>query len=65
MKEKIGENAGKIWTVLCEAGKSNVKDLKKATKLTEKDMFAGLGWLAREDKVAFEEVKKEVFVYLV
>ena len=64
MKEKIGDNAGKVWSVLHESGKSNIKDLKKATKLTEKDLFAALGWLAREDKVVFDEIEKEVFVFL-
>lgn len=65
MKEKIGENSGKVWTALNEAGKSNIKDVKKLTKLTEKDLYAALGWLAREEKIAFEEDEKEVFVYLV
>ncbi len=65
MKEKIGENAGKVWAVLSETGKSNIKDVKKATKLAEKDLYAALGWLSREDKVSFEEEEKEVFVSLV
>ncbi len=66
MKEKIGVNAGLVWTVLSEnKGKANLKDIKKATKLTEKDLYAALGWLAREDKVNLEEADKEVFVCLV
>jgi hypothetical protein len=65
MKEKIGENAGKVWIALTQAGKSELKDLKKITKLTEKDLYAALGWLAREDKVAFEEIEKDIYVSLV
>ena len=65
MKEKIGINAGKVWTALNEAGKSSIKDVKKLTKLTEKDMYAALGWLAREDKIAFEEEGSDIFVFLV
>lgn len=64
MKEKMGVNAGKVWAVLNEAGKSDIKDVKKATKLTEKDMYAALGWLAREEKIAFEEDGKEIFISL-
>ncbi|MFT4071533.1 MAG: winged helix-turn-helix domain-containing protein [Dysgonamonadaceae bacterium] len=64
MKEKIGENAGKVWAVLNEVGNSNLKDVKKATKLTEKDLYAALGWLAREEKIVFEEADKEIFVAL-
>ena len=61
MIEKIGTNAGKVWTLLDEAGTQNVKDLKKSSKLTDKD----LGWLAREGKVALVEDGKEVFVSLI
>lgn len=64
MIEKFGINAGKIWTLLDESGRQNVKDVKKATKLTEKDLYAALGWLAREGKVTVEEDEKEVFVSL-
>lgn len=66
MKEKFGVNAGNVWNALSETkGKANLKDIKKATKLTEKELYAALGWLAREDKVEIEEVEKEIFVSLV
>jgi hypothetical protein len=64
MVEKIGCNAGKVWTQLDAAGRSNVKDLKKLTKLTDKDLYAAIGWLAREGKLTLEEVDKEIFVSL-
>ena len=64
MVEKIGINAGKIWTVLDEKGRQNVKDLKKATKLTDKDLFAALGWLAREGKLSLVEEDKDLFASL-
>ncbi len=64
MIERIGINAGKVWTVLDETGRQNVKDVKKATKLTDKDLYAALGWLAREGKVAMEEVDKERYISL-
>jgi hypothetical protein len=57
MKEKIGTDAGYIWNVLHEKGTKGVKELKKLTKLAEKDIYAAMGWLAREEKLLFE--KKE------
>lgn len=64
MIEKIGINAGKVWTILDENGRQNVKEVKKAAKLTEKDLYAALGWLAREGKVVMEKVEKEIFISL-
>ncbi len=50
--EKIGENAGLIWNAL-QGGALTTKALKKATKLKEADLNLALGWLARENKIAF------------
>ena len=63
LKEKIGTNAGLIWTAL-ENGELNVKAVKKATKLAEKDLNLALGWLAREEKIVFSEAEGELFVSL-
>ncbi|MEE1208388.1 MAG: winged helix-turn-helix domain-containing protein [Muribaculaceae bacterium] len=49
--ETIGMNAGAIWTALSEADAMGVKQLKKVTKLKDKELYAALGWLAREDKI--------------
>lgn len=65
MIEKIGTNAGKVWTLLDETGTQNVKDLKKSSKLTDKDLYAAIGWLAREGKIALDDQEKELFVSLV
>lgn len=64
MIETFGINAGKIWTLLDEKGRQNIKDVKKATKLTDKNLYAALGWLAREGKIKLEEETKELFVSL-
>lgn len=63
LSKKIGENAGLVWTAL-QGGELNVKAVKKATKLTEKDLNLALGWLAREGKVKFNEVEGELFITL-
>ena len=66
MIELIGTNAGKVWNALNEGGKMSLKALKKATKIkAEKDMYAALGWLAKEGKLAFEEADGETRVSLV
>lgn len=66
MIELIGTNAGKVWNALNEGGKMNLKTLKKTTKIkAEKDMYAAIGWLAKEGKLAFEEVDGEITVSLI
>ncbi len=64
MIEKIGINAGRVWTILDEKGRQNVKEVKKAAKLTDKDLYAAIGWLGREGKVVMEEVDKEIYISL-
>ena len=66
MIELIGTNAGLVWNALNEGGKMSVKAVKKATKIkAEKDMYAAFGWLAKESKLAFEDVEGEWYVALV
>ena len=49
LKEKAGVIAGQIWEALNE---------------TEGNLFLGLGWLLREDKIETSEVDGELFVKL-
>ena len=60
--EVIGTWAGQVWNALNESGKLTVKGLKKATKLKEKELYAALGWLAREGKVSMYEVDADIEV---
>ena len=64
MIETFGITAGKIWSLLDKTGRQNIKDVKKAAKLTDKTLYAALGWLAREGKLKLEEEGKELFVSL-
>jgi hypothetical protein len=65
MIEQIGTNAGLVWNALSESGKLNIKEMKKVTKIkAEKDVYAALGWLAKEGKLAFDETEGEIFVSL-
>lgn len=54
----IGENAGKIWTVLNENGKMTETKLKKETELSSADFYTAMGWLAREGKVQVEYAER-------
>ncbi|HIX27050.1 MAG TPA: winged helix-turn-helix domain-containing protein [Candidatus Barnesiella excrementigallinarum] len=62
--EVIGTWAGQVWNALNESGTLTVKGLKKATKLKEKELYAALGWLAREGKVSLNEVEADIEVVL-
>ena len=66
--EVIGTNAGTVWVALNSADALGIKQLKKITKLKEKELYAALGWLAREDKVNIvpdPEDAKELIISLV
>ena len=62
--EKIGENAGNIWKILKEHGQMSSNALKKTTHLSEKDVNMGLGWLARENKLSFEQEGNQTLISL-
>jgi hypothetical protein len=49
---RSGLIAGKIWSVLNEKGSLNKEELMSNAGLDEHDFYTGLGWLAREDKIA-------------
>lgn len=49
--DTIGYNAGLVWNALNEADALGLKQIKKVTKLKDKELYAALGWLARENKI--------------
>lgn len=66
--ETIGLWAGAVWNALNDAeGTQDMKGLKKVTKLKEKEIFAAIGWLAREGKVYIvtDEEGKQINVNLI
>ena len=66
LQEKAGNIAGLIWNALSEAEAAQTfKQIKKATKLAEKDFNLGLGWLLREDKINTVETgdEKDPYAY--
>lgn len=66
--DTIGLNAGSVWAALDAAVALDTKQLKKIAKIkTDKELFAALGWLAREGKINFvpSEDSKELIISLV
>jgi len=59
LASKSGSSAGRIWSVLNEKGCLKKDDLIKSTKLDENDLYNGIGWLAKENKIA---IKNEYYI---
>lgn len=55
MEKKIGEAAGKVWKALNAAGVMGKPQLAKATGLPADLLNQGVGWLAREGKLASDD----------
>jgi Winged helix-turn-helix domain (DUF2582) len=51
---KIGETAGAIWETLSRLGPLNFSLLMDQVPAPQSVFFMAIGWLAREDKLAFE-----------
>ena len=66
--EAIGSWAGLVWNALSATDTVGLKQLKKITKLKDKEVFAAIGWLAREGKIVIlpnEEDEKDILFQLV
>ena len=53
--DTIGYNAGLVWNALNEADALGLRQIKKITKLKDKELYLALGWLASENKIAIAE----------
>ncbi len=61
--EQAGEFAGRIWNALNGTEGLTLKEIKKATKLKDKELYLGFGWLLREDKITSKVAEEEeIFV---
>lgn len=67
--DTIGVFAGQVWHVLNDSVAMGTKQLKKAAKLkSDKELYAAIGWLAREGKITIQtsqEDEKELIITLV
>ena len=64
-KIKIGENAGVIWRELNARGEQNISNLKRNTRLDEKNLYLALGWLAKENKIVFSQRQRQIVIGLI
>ena len=49
--EEFGFNAGRVWNALSMNGPLTETQLMEETSLRENEVFAAVGWLARENKI--------------
>jgi hypothetical protein len=49
-----GNKAGVIWEYLKDKNSSTKQDLLKKTNLSKDEFYFGIGWLARENKIALD-----------
>ena len=64
MQAAIDSAAGTIRRYLDEHGEITLSMLKQGTKLSDQLLFAGIGWLAREEKLNFTAEGRSVRVCL-
>lgn len=63
-KDSIGTNAGIIWRIMDNYMSWNYAELKEKSGLSDKDLCAAIGWLARENKIEFDNESKDQRIYL-
>jgi Winged helix-turn-helix domain (DUF2582) len=54
MTYEIGEGAGRIWEFVKEHAALTMDQINKHVKLDTGTFFMSVGWLAREDNLAFD-----------
>ncbi|MDB9029182.1 winged helix-turn-helix domain-containing protein [Parabacteroides distasonis] len=54
-KYSIGTNAGIVWRLMNNDHKWSYQELKEKSELSDRELNAAIGWLAREDKIQIEE----------
>jgi len=52
---QIGDAAGLVWKTLASKGPLSIAKLTSETGVPRELLLQAVGWLAREDKLAFEE----------
>lgn len=63
-KHSIGTNAGIVWRLMNNDYKWSYQELKEKSGLSDRELNAAIGWLAREDKIQIEEdmnTHREIF----
>lgn len=55
---EIGSHAGRVWKILDIWEEADFTTLKRLSDLDDDKVNSALGWLAREDKISFNEKQK-------
>lgn len=55
LAEQVGSIAGRVWKILDIWEEADIVTLKKLADVNDEDIYTALGWLAREDKIYFDE----------
>jgi hypothetical protein len=63
--EQIGETAGLIWHTLLDSGPTPITKLIKRIDAPRDLVMQGIGWLAREEKIAIEEESRSRIISLI
>jgi len=70
-KTIIGENAGKVWKYLYGSAQHRCEffEIKEGTGLSDTELAAAMGWLARENKIQIDCEQRDnqgnkLYVYL-
>lgn len=62
--EQIGDTAGLLWHHLNESGPRTLTQLTKELDAPRDVIMQAVGWLAREDKLSFEDTRGKKIVSL-
>ena len=63
-KNSIGTNAGILWQLMNNNMSWDYNELKEESHLSDKNLCAALGWLARENKIEFDTSAKNERIFL-
>ncbi len=64
MLESIGSVAGAIWHYLENNNEATITKLTREIGVNERTVLMGVGWLAREGKLDFEQRKQGTYITL-
>ena len=64
MSDNIGNVAGTIWNYLETNNEATVTKITREIGATERSVLMGIGWLAREGKLDFNQRKQGTYITL-
>lgn len=62
--DEIGLTAGKVWGRLADNGPASLTKLTKDLEVSRETVMLAVGWLARENKISFEQANRGRMIHL-